>query len=258
MNTNRRWLHYDTAKLIIAVMLLLLLLFVVPRSMLPSSSMTQAGALAQPDIPQELRAGLPQGYEVLNTYAGEWVIRDASGTRLYLWDAKAKQWIAVPTPVPPQPTAAAPTGMPALAPSATSAPAPAPTASQTPTAAPPAATSRVPEPTVSAPTATLEPTVAASPAAAGECGAAAPTRLEVGKSARVTSNLNLRSAPGISDNLIRVSLVGTTLKVIGGPQCLPYAGGVYRWWKVEAPDGVQGWSAEATLNGGMYFLEPVP
>jgi hypothetical protein len=79
----------------------------------------------------------------------------------------------------------------------------------------------------------------------------------VGGKARIISNLNFRSSLGIAENLIRVNPVGMELKVIGGPECIPYQGSAYAWWNLEMPDGQQGWSAENLLNGSAYYLAPI-
>ena len=89
------------------------------------------------------------------------------------------------------------------------------------------------------------------------CDGALPTRLQVGDTVEVLMNLNFRSSPGIGENWIRTHTIGTRLKVIGGPQCIPYAGGAYLWWTLEHPDGMIGWSAEAPINAINYYLAPV-
>jgi len=89
-----------------------------------------------------------------------------------------------------------------------------------------------------------------------DCGAQ-PARLSVGDSAKVLTNLNLRSEPGIGDNWLMTMLAGTVVEVIGGPECVPYGDGAYRWWNVKLPDGKTGWAAEAPIHGDYYFLEPV-
>jgi hypothetical protein len=80
----------------------------------------------------------------------------------------------------------------------------------------------------------------------------------IGGTARVLTNLNLRSAPEIANNIFKTHVTGTTLSVLQGPVCVPYQNSAYLWWEVEGPGGVTGWSAEAFLNGNGYFLEPVP
>jgi len=145
-----------------------------------------------------------------------------------------------PSPLPPTPTQPpAPTETPPPTPTQ------APTSTPPPTEAPTAAPTEAP-----ADTATPQP-------AALECTSPAPSRLTAGGQARIIANLNIRSSPEIDNNIIRVNPVGMILKVIAGPQCVPYQDGAYLWWNVESPDGQQGWSAENRLNGSAYYLEPV-
>jgi hypothetical protein len=154
---------------------------------------------------------------------------------------------AIPTASPtlPQPTATSipPTETsqptPTLAPSPTAQPTAVPTQESTPT--PPAA----------------QPTPAPQ-TASGDCSKALPTRLDVGKKAQVIFNLYLRKEPGMDKTIIFTSLPGNRLEIIGGPVCIPYGAGVYRWWNVKAVTGDAGWSAEGSLTGKDYFLDPVP
>jgi hypothetical protein len=151
---------------------------------------------------------------------------------------------ATASPQPPSPT-------PTLKPTETSLPTPTRTAEPT----------RPPTPTV-APTATPqtspEPTKTPTPAQATvSCPLALPPRLKVGDTARVVANLNMRSTAGIGNNLILTNPVGTQLTILGGPVCEPYQGGAYLWWQVKLSDGQAGWSAEGSITGKFYFLEPV-
>ncbi len=101
---------------------------------------------------------------------------------------------------------------------------------------------------------------AESAAAAEEpdCPLALPPRLKVGGQARVITNLNMRSSPGIQNNWILTNPARTILDVIGGPVCTLYEGGAFLWWEVKNPAGKTGWSAEARQQGNSYFLEPLP
>lgn len=90
------------------------------------------------------------------------------------------------------------------------------------------------------------------------CPLALPPRLQVGKSAVVMTNLNMRSSPGIQDNWLLTNITGTKLQVIDGPVCTPYQNGAFLWWRVMNPEGLSGWSAEAQLQGNFYYLEPIP
>ncbi len=86
--------------------------------------------------------------------------------------------------------------------------------------------------------------------------ALARSRLKLGNIATILRRLNFRSSPGIRENWLLTNLPGTQVKVIGGPECVPYGIGAYLWWHIELPDGRVGWSAEASLHGSFYFMEP--
>jgi hypothetical protein len=90
-----------------------------------------------------------------------------------------------------------------------------------------------------------------------DCPLALKPRLKVGDTAKVTSNLNMRSSAGIGSKLILTNPAGTQLTIIGGPTCEPYQGGAYLWWQVQRSDEQTGWSAEGSLTGKFYFLEPM-
>jgi hypothetical protein len=83
-------------------------------------------------------------------------------------------------------------------------------------------------------------------------------RLEIGKQAQVVSVLYVRKEPGIGKNVLDILLPGSRLEIIGGPVCLPYSFGVYRWWNVQLSNGTKGWSAEGSIMGMEYFLVPLP
>lgn len=102
------------------------------------------------------------------------------------------------------------------------------------------------------------PAESAPPAQEPDCPLALPPRLQVGKQARVITNLNMRSSPGIKNNWLLTNPRGTILDVIGGPVCTLYEGGAFLWWQVINPAGKTGWSAEARQQGNGYFLEPLP
>ncbi|MFZ5909843.1 MAG: hypothetical protein ACOYYU_07505 [Chloroflexota bacterium] len=91
-----------------------------------------------------------------------------------------------------------------------------------------------------------------------DCPLALPPRLQVGKQAKVLTNLNMRSSPGIQNNWILTNVTGTKLEVVGGPVCTLYEGGAFLWWQVKNPAEVTGWSAEARQQGTSYYLEPLP
>ncbi len=213
METTRRWIGYDTFKLIVAILLLLLLLFLMLQP--------PAGAPGQAYLPAVQVA--TQAPAVLATAA-----------------PPTAAVASPPTPTPlPSPTTA-PTAPPTEAP--TSLPTPAPTAA--PTNAPEAVTA----------------TPQAAPAAttAVECKAPSASRLVIGKNAMTLGDLNLRSEPKIGENILTVSVTGSTLKVLDGPVCVPYLDGAYLWWQVETSSGKTGYSAENYYNGLGYYLKPLP
>jgi hypothetical protein len=89
------------------------------------------------------------------------------------------------------------------------------------------------------------------------CSLAIESRLEVGGTALVQTNLNFRAAPGLDQEIQLVHLPGVRLEIIGGPICIRHLDGAYRWWQVQRPNGTAGWSAEGSLTRFFYFLEPV-
>ncbi|MCJ7585137.1 MAG: S41 family peptidase [Anaerolineales bacterium] len=89
------------------------------------------------------------------------------------------------------------------------------------------------------------------------CPLAMPPHLTIGKPARLTINLNVRSSPGIEDNWLQTLPVGTQVEVLDGAQCIPYGSGAYLWWQVSISDGTTGWLAEGSLTGKYYFIEVV-
>jgi hypothetical protein len=147
-------------------------------------------------------------------------------------------------PVPPSQVTFTPT--PTVTRTQTLTPSPTPTATQTQT--PPADTPTPPQTITSTPTATATLEI---------CSLAIETRLAVGETARVLTNLNFREAPGLDQTIILVHLTGVRLEIIGGLVCIAYQNGAYMWWQVERSDGVIGWSAEGSLWRSFYFLEPV-
>jgi len=104
-------------------------------------------------------------------------------------------------------------------------------------------------------TPTSESSTATSPLLT--CPLAMPPQLTIGKPARLTINLNMRSSPGIEDNWLQTLLAGTQVVVLDGAQCIPYGSGAYLWWQVSIPDGTTGWLAEGSLTGKYYFIEIV-
>ena len=161
------------------------------------------------------------------------------------------------TPQPAQPSPSA-----TLEPTETIPPAPSPTQTPIPTETPAPVVDTATETPAGTPEATTEPVGTETPAPtpiqiSSDCPLALPTRLQLGDTARVTSNLNMREAPAITSKLIRSNITGTQLAIIDGPVCEPYQDGAYLWWQVQRPDGESGWSAEGSLTEQFYFLEPV-
>lgn len=137
-------------------------------------------------------------------------------------------------------------------------PQPADTAVPAPTEPSPAMPQATTQPTPQ-PTLTSTPTLPASSeqTASGDCSKAMPTRLSVGKQARVVYNLYVRKGAGMDQAILITNLPGATLDIVGGPVCIPYGEGVYRWWNVNTASGSTGWSAEASLTSKIYFMAPV-
>jgi hypothetical protein len=90
------------------------------------------------------------------------------------------------------------------------------------------------------------------------CNTSAPSRLNVGQSARVLQRLNMRSEASIDAPILLTNPTSTQVDVIGGPVCTPVGENAYLWWQIRLPDGAEGWSAEMPLNETSYFLEPIP
>lgn len=108
-------------------------------------------------------------------------------------------------------------------------------------------------------TSTVEPTVTPSATSAilSACEeASSGSHLQVGTKATILRRLNFRSSPGIRDNWLLTNRPGTSVEIVGGPECVPYWTGAYVWWQIKLPDGRIGWSAEGSLHGTFYFMEP--
>jgi hypothetical protein len=127
-----------------------------------------------------------------------------------------------------------------------------PTDTPTPTSSPTEIES--PPPTI---TPTFTPTISPTPTAARDiCSLALESRLEVGMTVTVKTNLNFRVSPGLDQEILLVNIPGNRLEIIGGPICIPHLDGAYMWWQVQRMDGDVGWSAEGSLTRIYYFLEP--
>lgn len=111
-------------------------------------------------------------------------------------------------------------------------------------------------PTPHSPVVTVTPTPSQlSPVA---CANMMPSRLNVGISAQIVENLNMRNAPEISAQILQTNPAGMQVKIIDGPVCTPRGQSAYLWWKIRLNTGLEGWSAETPLNNRSYFLEPIP
>jgi outer membrane biosynthesis protein TonB len=220
MDAPRRWLTYDTFKLFVALILLIIFILLVlqQRAPAPVGNPPAAAQAVQPTQPA------PQALPPTDV-------------------PTAVPPTAAPTPIPPTPTQTPP-------------PQPTPTAAP-PTPPPAAAVQPTPLPTAEA-AAQPSPTPAAKPGDTSACPLAQPARLVVGKQARVTANLFLRTAAGMDKAVLLTNIPNTKLDVLGGPVCLPYNNGAYQWWNVKTAAGTSGWSAEASLTGKTYFMEPLP
>lgn len=231
MENNRRWIPYDWFKLV--VLLILLIVFIV--LLLNQPIRTEAGAAPGPAA---VATSLP---------AAEATVPAATSLPVVAATIPAVVTTALPTassPATEAPTIVAPT--------------------QTPTVAPTEAPAAVLEPTAvptTAPTATTAPQAAqpapTAQASTGDCAKAIPARVVVGEKAKVLVNLYVRSQPGMDQPVLRTNAPGSQVDITGGPVCLSYSGGVYRWWNVKDVAGA-GWSAEGSLTGKNYFLEPLP
>lgn len=153
------------------------------------------------------------------------------------------------TPLPPTPTAVPPTSSP-LPPTIT----PTLVPTETPITTQPAQTETPLPPPTDEP---LPTPIVEIPSGLEACAAYARSQLQVGMKAVIQRRLNLRSYPGLFNNRILTNDPGVEVEVIGGPACTRYReGGAYLWWEIELPNGLTGWSAEASAFGAFYFMEP--
>jgi len=162
--------------------------------------------------------------------------------------------VTLPLPTPSTTLRASPTVVPAsstsIPPSATSAP----TNTQTPIPSP----TPPPSPTEGPVSEALPTPIVEIPSDQNVCEAVSRSQLQVGMKATITHTVNLRSAPGLFDNWILTNHPNVQVEIIGGPACTRYlSGGAYLWWQVKLPNGLTGWSAEASAFGTFYFMEPV-
>ena len=163
--------------------------------------------------------------------------------------------ISTPPPSTATVVPASSTSVPATATSAptdTPLPTPSPTSQPTPvsTSIPLATESPVPE--------TLPTPIVEIPSDQNICETVSRSQLQVGMQATIVRYLNFRSSPGVLYNWILTNNPNTQVEIIGGPTCTRYQnGGTYLWWQIKLPNGLTGWSAEASAFGAFYFMEPV-
>jgi len=179
----------------------------------------------KPVLPKEMISELPQGAEVKEKDGG-WYVLAADGSPLYAWDMKQLTWSAISPPTPmPSPTA-------------------------------------IPTSAIVEDTPATQPENIATPTQSisldgGVCPMPLPSRLAVGLKARVRTGLYLRSAAEIGKNIISTNPAQSIVEVVGGPVCTPHEEGAYLWWQVKTKSSATGWSAEGSLDGKTYFLEPL-
>lgn len=251
MNTARRAQRYDVFKLIVALVLLAVLIYLLLT--FNGRAPVAGGSIAASPTAVEQALAAPTSTTAAPAAA-------ATATPVAV-DATAT---SEPTEVASATGTAAPTHPPATAttaPTATDEAAATATPTQAAATATPQAAEATATPEATAEAATPEPSPTPSAEQSGDLAACAalPSRLEIGASAQVLTTLYLRSAPQIAPgNILRAHPSGTVLEVIGGPQCVPYGNSAYLWWEVQNPEGQTGWSAEGSASGQNYFLQPVP
>ena len=77
-----------------------------------------------------------------------------------------------------------------------------------------------------------------------EVGPPPTGKFQTGDSIRVTSTMNLRSAPSTSASVVMSMPTGTTATVLDGPR----TGSGYTWWQIRTSGGTTGWAAENWLE----------
>lgn len=232
MDTSTRALRYDIFKLVVAILLLILFLLLLRRPTiipLTAAQATPSSTGTMPGIPSMTLDANPVAVGATSTPAP----RLTSTTE------------ATPTDSPPSPTK---TGTDAPAAAAT----PSPTETR-PTTTPALQIST--ETVIAVVDSTTTP-IDETPAVTACEAAVSRSRLQTGMSATILRRLNFRSSPGIRDNWLRTNIPGTIVEVVGGPECLPHIAGAYVWWQIRLPDGEVGWSAEGSIHGTFYFMEP--
>jgi hypothetical protein len=227
MESQTRVPGYDLFKLIVAIILLLIFLFLL--RLRPSPAFL-------PELPTTLTAG-PGIHSSTATSISDSSTSTAPPLPSPSATSTTSELTLTPIPLP--------TGtLPPTDSTATVFPTPSPTTTPLPTSTGPAGIEETATPLAETP-------------AVSACDAATPrSRLQTGMNATILRRLNFRSSPGIRDNWILTNIPGTKVEVVGGPECVPYWTGAYLWWQIKLPDGRIGWSAEGSLHGSFYFMEP--
>lgn len=92
------------------------------------------------------------------------------------------------------------------------------------------------------------------------CPLANPVRIAGdGEQVRVVNALiPLRITPdAVSQNFVLELDKNTVLEVVGSPVCQPYLSGANVWWRVRLLNGIEGYAAEGSAISTTYYLEPV-
>ena len=179
--------------------------------------------------------------------------------------AQQSQQIVTLTPPPSTPSTtlrASPTVVPAsstfISPTATLVPTNTPHPNPSSTNLPTFTATPIPSATESPVPETLPTPIVEIPSEQNICEAISRSQLQVGMKATIVRQLNFRSSPGILYNWILTNNPNTQVEIVGGPTCTRYQnGGAYLWWQIKLPNGLIGWSAEASAFGAFYFMEPV-
>ena len=220
MEPSTRAPGYDLFKLIVAILLLILFLFLFLRQA-PQNAIPQSEAASfTPPVSTGTLSSTPGAASATSS-------PQAALTSITPTETAHSIPAATGTNTPPPTVAASDT------------PAPLPTPTNTP-----------------AIESTATP-IAEVPSRGDVCEAATSrSRVQTGRNATILRRLNFRSSAGIRDNWLLTNIPGTKVEVVGGPECIPRHTGAYLWWQIRLPDGRIGWSAEASLHGSFYFMEP--
>ena len=254
MDTSARAPGYDLFKLVIALMLLLIficLVFWIPANIPQAETPTPTGPPVSPTMTRLVTSTVPPPTPPhTETSTSNKATMTAPSLPSSTQTSTSSESTSTALPIS-SPTGTSTANL--LTATAVFFPSPTGTDSPTPssTSIPTATESPIPAPS-STPTAEI-------PSDTEVCTAATSrSRLQVGMNATILRRLNFRSSPGIQNNWILTNIPGTQVEIIDGPVCLPHFIGAYLWWQIKLPDGRLGWSAEASLLGRFYFIEPRP